>query len=303
MKERFQGGKGRPALIEALLQQKIVAHDHAFADKLAAVGEAVVFEQGQTVIEQRGTDNDVFFILNGEAEVFVNNRSVGTRSTGDAVGEMVAISPTARRSATIKAKSTVTVWKVTAEHFLSCADTAPSLWKHVALVLADRLREREKFHRPANETPIMFLGSSVEGLDLAKAIESAFKRSNVLIKAWYNDGVFGASEYTMDDLMKQVRECDFAAFVFGPDDKIESRDEKYAAPRDNVVLELGLFMGKLGRERVFMVKEAKKSLKIPSDLTGLKPVEYVCKKNCTAHDLVGPVRNDIDEIIKKLGAL
>jgi predicted nucleotide-binding protein len=43
-----------------------------------------------------------------------------------------------------------------------------------------------------------------------------------------------------------VNECDSAVFVFGPDDKIHSRDGDYDAPRDNVVLELGLFLASSG---------------------------------------------------------
>jgi hypothetical protein len=52
-----------------------------------------------------------------------------------------------------------------------------------------------------------------------------------------------------------------------------------------------------------MVKQANADLKIPSDLTGIKPVEYVCKKGCTVNDLVGSVRNEIEAIVKELGAI
>lgn len=303
MIERFEGDAGRGNLIDALMQQEIVANDLQFAERLALKGAIVEYKVGDTLMEQRGTDTDVYFILNGEANVFVNNRAVAVRGAGRVVGEMVGINPTARRSATLKAKSPLVAWKVASGDFLAAAEGSHNFWKRLARMTGERLREREKFHRPANETPVMFLGCSVEGLDLAKALESSFKHSDVVIRAWYNGGIFTASGYTMDDLMRQVQECDFAMFVFGPDDKIHSRDADHSAPRDNVVLEFGLFMGRLGRERVFMVKEAKADLKIPSDLTGIKPVEYVCKKGCTVHDLVGSVRNEIEEIIKKLGAI
>ena len=300
---RFDGEKGRKNLIDALMQQEVVANDRAFAERLASSGAIIEFAAGDTIMEQRGDDNDVYFILNGEADVFVNNRQVAIRKSGNVVGEMVAINPSARRSATLKARCPLVAWKVSAEGLLTAAEGANDFWKGLARMTGERLREREKFHRPANEVPIMFLGCSVEGLELAKALESSFKHSDVVVRAWYNGGVFTASGYTMDDLMKQVNQCDFAMFVFGPDDKIHSRDEEHAGPRDNVVLEFGLFMGRLGRERVFMVKQAKADLKIPSDLTGIKPVEYVCKPGCTVHDLVGPVRNEVEQIINKLGAI
>jgi CRP/FNR family cyclic AMP-dependent transcriptional regulator len=301
--ERFQGVSGKANLIDALKQQEIVGNDDGFAERLAAKGSLVEFTLGDTIIEQRAGDNDVYFIVNGEAEVFVNNRSVAVRGAGKVVGEMVAINPTARRSATLKAKGPVLAWKMTADDFQAAAEGVSQFWKRLARMTGERLREREKFHRPANPMPIMFLGSSVEGLELAKALESSFKHSDVVIRAWYNGGVFTASGYTMDDLMREVNECDFAMFVFGPDDKINSRDKDYLGPRDNVILECGLFMGRLGRERVFMVKEDKSDLKIPSDLTGIKPVEYKCKPNCKISDLVGAVRNEIEEVVKQLGAM
>ena len=55
---------------------------------------------------------------------------------------------------------------------------------------------------------------------------------------------------------------------------IESRKKKQAAPRDNVIFELGLFMGALGRERTFIVKPRHVDIKIPSDLLGVTFIEY-----------------------------
>ena len=300
---RFSGEGGRTNLVDALMQQEVVAHDKALAEQFAGRGQAVEFDAGDTIIEQRGTNTNVYFILAGEAGVFVNNREVAIRGPGKVVGEMVAVNSAARRSATLKAKTPLVAWKISAPDFLAAGENSLQFWRSIARMTGERLREREKFHRPANETPIMFLGSSVEGLPLAKEIESAFMHENVVIRTWYTSGVFGPSHIPIDDLISQVKECDFAAFVFGPDDKIHSRDKNHAAPRDNIVLEMGLFIGKLGRERVFMIKEHKADLKIPSDLVGIKPVEYVCKSGGKLADLVGTVRNDISKIINQLGAV
>ena len=303
MIERFEGPTNLPNVIDALVRQQIVGGDKAFAERLASVGHPVAFDAGDTIIEQDGDDTDAYFILSGDVEIFVNTRLMSTRKSGEAIGEMAAIDPAVRRSATNKAATSVVVWKVSASDLLGVAEEAQNFWKNVARVLAERLRERAKHHRPANRTPIMFLGSSVEGLGLAKAIESSFKHAKVVVRAWYNGGVFTGSNYTMDDLMTQVENCDFAMFVFGPDDKIASRGEDYVGPRDNVILELGLFAGKLGRQRVFIVQEFGSDLKIPTDLTGIQPVTYVCKPGCTPQDMLGSVRNEIEDNIRRLGAL
>ena len=37
--------------------------------------------------------------------------------------------------------------------------------------------------------------------------------------------------------------CDFAVAIAHPDDRTKIRDEDWPTPRDNVVFELGFFMG------------------------------------------------------------
>lgn len=56
----------------------------------------------------------------------------------------------------------------------------------------------------------------------------------------------------IENLMKAVARFDFAILVLTPDDIVQSRSKELAGPRDNVIFELGLFMGNLGAiERSF----------------------------------------------------
>jgi SAM-dependent methyltransferase/PAS domain-containing protein len=63
--------------------------------------------------------------------------------------------------------------------------------------------------------------------------------------------------------------------VFAADDIVKLRDETLSSVRDNVLFELGLFMGKLGKERVFFIlPENQGSLRLPSDLLGISTVTF-----------------------------
>lgn len=129
--------------------------------------------------------------------------------------------------------------------------------------------------RPLPETlPSVFVGSSSEGLQIAQYLQPELEANQFCWVTLWTQGVFGASEYSMDSLAKAARSADFAVLVASPDDAVESRGRASAAPRDNVIFELGLFMGAIGRERTFIVQQRGSDLKLPSDLDGLTRLFY-----------------------------
>lgn len=116
--------------------------------------------------------------------------------------------------------------------------------------------------------PTVFIGSSTEGLAAAKLLRECLEPELELV-IW-NENLFELGDDTLTSLLKFVSVFDFGIFVLGADDLVKSRRFLFPAPRDNVVFELGLFMGALGRRRAFpVVLPAKKGrLKLPSDLLG-----------------------------------
>jgi CRP/FNR family transcriptional regulator, cyclic AMP receptor protein len=116
---------------------------------------------------------------------------------------------------------------------------------------------------------------------------------------WTN-GVFGPSGTAVESLFKLADSADFAVFVISPDDVI-SRKEELSAPRDHVVFELGLFMGRLESKRVFLVREHGSDVKIPSDLLGVTPITYVLKPNGNVAAAMGPVCTEIRKLVSQLG--
>lgn len=127
---------------------------------------------------------------------------------------------------------------------------------------------------PPEVLPSVFVGSSSEGLEIAQYLQPELQANRFCWVTVWTQGVFGASQYTMDSLATAARSADFAVLVASPDDAVESRGRASAAPRDNVIFELGLFMGVVGRERTFIVQQRGSDLKLPSDLDGLTRLFY-----------------------------
>src|SRR6186997_1972062 len=91
--------------------------------------------------------------------------------------------------------------------------------------------------------PKVFVGCSSEAYRVAQAIQTNLDSRNVaFLKIWSQD-IFEPSHYTEQDLIKSAPTFDFAVFILSPDDDVTSRGEEQKAPRDNVIYELGLFMG------------------------------------------------------------
>jgi hypothetical protein len=118
----------------------------------------------------------------------------------------------------------------------------------------------------------LFIGSSQKNLRAAQVLAESLEAS-AEVTIW-NEGIFGLNRGVLETLLAKLEEYDYAAFVLAPDDLTTSKDEAKPSPRDNVLFESGLFMGVLGRERVFLVYDQAAGLKIPSDLAGVTLAPY-----------------------------
>src|SRR5438132_1480995 len=99
----------------------------------------------------------------------------------------------------------------------------------------------------------IFIASASEGLDVAKAVRDALQTNIGFQPRIWDEGTFKPSMTFIEALEQELAQSDFAVLTLTPDDQSNSRGKVTMAPRDNVLLELGLFMGRLGRERTYFV--------------------------------------------------
>ena len=146
--------------------------------------------------------------------------------------------------------------------------------------------------------PALFVGASSEGLDIARKVRAQLKH-DAEVTLWTDD-VFRLNESALDGLFRQLQLADFAALVLTPDDLTESRGRTSESPRDNILLELGLFLGHLGRRRTFAIYDSDRAPKVPSDLLGITLATY--KGNRADGNLMAAVGEACDLIRESMQA-
>jgi len=146
----------------------------------------------------------------------------------------------------------------------------------------------------------VFIISSAEAIEIARTIQNAFQYDPFNVTLWA-EGVFLASHYPVESLERQLDQSDFAIAIAAPDDMTESRGRTMPSPRDNVIFELGLFIGRLGRKRSFLVEPRGEEVKLPSDLHGITTVPYRYTGETELVSALGPACNCMRKIIKELG--
>jgi hypothetical protein len=124
-----------------------------------------------------------------------------------------------------------------------------------------------------DKAPItIFVGSSTEHKPLADTVQALLPSDDIKVLVW--DQLFPPGRGTLESLEDQLERVDFAVLILAPDDTMKSRDTESLVPRDNVLFELGLFMGRLGRERAFFLVADGANAKLPSDLLGITGIKY-----------------------------
>lgn len=298
--DRFHGDAGRSNLIDAMLQQEIVCGNMQLAEELADCAELIEVAEGEAIISQDGDDNDLFLIIAGSFKIVVNGRDVASRGRGSHVGEMVLVEPSQRRSADVVASGSALVAKFSYADISNIANRHANIYRVIARTLARRLLERNKLVGQHREKIRVFIISSAEALDVARKIQDALAYDGFTVRLWTDD-VFKVASYAIESLETEIDDSDFAIAVAHSDDMTLFRGQDWPAPRDNVIFELGMFMGRLGRRRAILMEPRDEKVKLPSDLAGVTTIPYTYAAGKDAAALMAPACNALRSHIKDLG--
>lgn len=147
--------------------------------------------------------------------------------------------------------------------------------------------------------PRLFIASSVETLPVAEAVNVNLDH-DLEVTIWKN-GTFKLSSSAIDDLVEKSSAVDFALFIFAPDDIASIRSRAEHVVRDNVIFEMGLFVGAIGKSRSFILKPRDIEMHLPTDLLGVTPADYDASRS--DNDLVSAtnracalIKSEIDHI-------
>jgi hypothetical protein len=125
----------------------------------------------------------------------------------------------------------------------------------------------------------MFVGSSTEAKGLIRGL-SLNLNGDVTVDNW-SAIAWPLSKSTLDGIEQALNRADFAAFILSNDDATTIRGETLLVPRDNVLFELGMSLGRLGVERTFILapKVGKSDQRRPPDLFGITVIPYEIERD------------------------
>jgi hypothetical protein len=145
--------------------------------------------------------------------------------------------------------------------------------------------------------PSVFVGSSGEGLRIAQTVQVLLDPV-ADVEVW-SQGVFGLGQGTLESLVLALGRFDFAVLVLTADDLLLSRGVEAPAVRDNVLFELGLFVGGLGRDRTFMVYDRTNPPHLPTDLAGVTAATYALHASGNLQAALGAACTKIQNVVER----
>jgi hypothetical protein len=130
----------------------------------------------------------------------------------------------------------------------------------------------------APRRPNIFVASSAESLPVARAVKRNFDHE-ADVDIW-DENIFKTNRNYLQTLLNRASYYDFAIAVFTPDDTATIRKQEVKVTRDNVIFEFGLFLGRLGPDRTFLILQ--EGVDLFSDWNGISIASFKPRANLVA---------------------
>lgn len=132
-------------LSDLLKKQNLVSNNDPLATALAGKISVEDVSKGTVVMEEDAPGDDMLFILSGQFSVLVEGTKLSELTGGNHVGEMAVVDAENTRSASIVADVDSSVGRLNRNDFTAIANEFPELWKGLAVELASRLRQTNRY--------------------------------------------------------------------------------------------------------------------------------------------------------------
>jgi CRP/FNR family cyclic AMP-dependent transcriptional regulator len=261
----------------AIREQKLVDGDRKLARQLLKIGTQIEIANREVVYREGSTTQGIFLILLGTIQLTQNGNVLRILHEGEDLGTLPLLFSDPRYTVTATAMTDALLFHLPERRFTQVSQKFPALWKNAAKIQGERLRHQNRLFLPKNNPVKIFIGSSLEGLSRAQRLATCLAKDRETVQVILWNKVFGNNQYPLEVFANKLNEWDFAAVIWTADDLTKSRLRTSPSPRDNLVFEAGLSIGRLGRERTFILipgRTAGSGLKVPSDLKQAALMEY-----------------------------
>lgn len=106
--------------------------------QIAQIADEIDLNQGKEMIREGSRGREFFVLLEGDADVTKDGRSINKLGAGDFFGEIALVSDSPR-TATVTATSPVRALVITDRSFRQLLDESPEIQRKILVALAERL--------------------------------------------------------------------------------------------------------------------------------------------------------------------
>lgn len=144
--------------------------------------------------------------------------------------------------------------------------------ERIEALLAERSTPGEADRREPKRSVFVVYGHDQQSRDQLEAMLRRWRVEPLILDQLPTEG-----QTIIEKLEGAIDQCDFGVVLATPDDeghRTGREDERTFRARQNVVLELGMLLAKLGRKRVAILLKDQANMERPSDIQGLIYIPY-----------------------------